>query len=404
MGRVVLDADDDDLVVTSDRRGPVVLPLTQIQPNPENPRPSKLEVDEMAEDLKARGQLQNVNLMTRQAFLREKPYLTDRLTSAPYVLVNGHRRHAGAVQAGLPGLRYELRDEWVAKDIDEAAIRENVHRLDMNPMHMARHLARMLPDYGNSQRKLAKAIGKQSAWVNQHINLTKLPEDLQNAVESGHLMFKLAREAVRLHPDLQPLLASGELPSEVALAWLVEERIKPDEQLRRWENGPPYTAAELARSAQSPKQDVGSPAEADRGPAVPAQAPSPEPQGEYPVLTPAQDGASDGGGVDGPSPGSNGDAAPARPDGGAYSVLTPAGDSRADASSPRPSGPDAAQMPASSRNGVDGQLHIRVAERSPRALADALRRELTLGELAELVRILADDGADERRDGVAAAS
>lgn len=242
MSRVVLGEDDDELTVaTADAAPqPVMMPCDQMQPNPENLRPTDLQIDETAKDLGENGQLHNINVMSKEAFLREKPHLAADLTDQPIVVINGCRRLAGARKAGLAGLRYEQHDEWTANQIDEAMIRENVHRLDLNPVLLGRKLADMVPRYG-SERKLAAALSKQPAWVNHRIGLTKLHHDLQRAVEEDRILFKIARECTRLHPDLQPRLASGELPADVAQAWLVELRLKPDQQMVRWQVGPPFT-------------------------------------------------------------------------------------------------------------------------------------------------------------------
>lgn len=238
---------------------PALLPFDQMQPNPENPRPSDLQLDELCESLKARGQLQNVNVMTRAAFIAQKPYLTEQLTAAPYVVVNGCQRLAVGPKAGLPGLKYEIHDEWTADDIDEALISENEDRYNLNPMLLGRQLFRMLhrpkyggtPDKPGSQRKLAEALGKQHPWVNQRIGLVKLDPTLQLAIEQGDVPWTIAREAVRLAAELQPKLATGELPHEVAQLWLVKQRIDQDEQLARWKAGPPYTGAADGQAEQA---------------------------------------------------------------------------------------------------------------------------------------------------------
>lgn len=347
MARVVLGADDDEeLVVTPDRRGPADLPLHQLQVNPANPRPSQLRVDEMAEDLKRNGQLQNINVMSRAAFTRPdaKPELADRLSPAPYVIVNGNRRFAAAEQAGLTALRYEIKDDWTAREIDEAVVRENIHRQDMNPMHLGRFLLGMLPRYNDSQRQLAKAISKTQPWVNQLINLTKLHPDLQSAVESGTVRFAVARECTRLHPDLQPLLASGELPEEVAQGWLMKERIKADEQWERWSAGPPYIRPEGNGMA-------------------------PTPGNEYPTREEAS--------TNGAAPKTHERGADAEVAGTATSrEIGPAAFEGADQRQPR-----------TRRNG-DGGFALRAFERSPRAIADALRTQLTSEEIGQLISAL----------------
>jgi ParB family chromosome partitioning protein len=244
MGRVKLGERDDELVVSApDPARPRILPLHQLQPNPENPRPPEADIQETADSLRDHGQLQNINVMTLASFRAQKPHLASQLTPAPYVVINGCRRLAAAHRAGLAGLRYEQHDDWTENDIDEAVVTENEQRLDVNPLELGRHLARMLPRY-RSHRALAAALNKGQPWVSQRIGLTTLHPDLQAAVATDTVAFTLARECTRLHDDLQPLLASGELPAEVARLWLMELRLKADEQLTRWQAGPPYLVEE----------------------------------------------------------------------------------------------------------------------------------------------------------------
>ncbi|WP_340672118.1 ParB N-terminal domain-containing protein (plasmid) [Saccharopolyspora sp. ID03-671] len=345
MARVVLGGDDDesDIAVIPSTALPEDIPLHKMQPNPENPRPTDLEVDETKEDLQARGQLQNLNVMSKAAFLDRKPYLADQLGSEPVVVINGCRRLAAAKAGGLKALSGRYRDDWTEDQIDEAMITENVHRKQLNPLLLGRHLKRMASRYG-SQRKLAKGINKDPAWVRQRIALTDLHPDLQEAIEAERIMFKVARECSRLHPDLQPLLASGELPESVAQQWLTEERIRQDEQLARWKAGPPYVASD--EPAHRPATGDG--------------------ESEYPVLTPeVQEAAA---GTVGTEPSELGDAQ------GEYPVLT---EPKAPAGQPR------------ERSARQPQLIIRVEERSPTALAEALREHLTAHEVKELIEALA---------------
>lgn len=231
-----------DAAVDEPAPPPRLLPFNQMEPNPENARHPEHKVDERVADLKSRGQLQNINVMTRDRFLAVKPHLEDRLKGAPYVVVNGCLRFTAGPRAGLAGLKYDVRDDWDADDIDEAMVAENVHRDDINPMLLARQLGRMLerPKYGGSARALGEALNKKHPWVPERLNLNKLHPDLQDAIEAERIKFNLARQCVRLHADLQPKLASGELPENVAKAWLITLKIKPDEQLRRWKAGEPF--------------------------------------------------------------------------------------------------------------------------------------------------------------------
>lgn len=240
MARVKLGDDDEKVIVVDRGTSPAkLIRVEDLQGNPENPRPTDLEVADMEESLRLQGQLHNINVMSRGAFLREKRYLADSLNDKPYVVVNGRRRMLAAPAAGLEKLKYELRDNWTAEQIDRATILENEDRLDVNPLHLGRYLKRMLAGY-ESQRKLAQALGKGQAWVQQRIGLTTLHEDLQKVIDQGRIHFALARHCTRLAPELQPRLAAGDLPVDVAQAWLVTLKLKPEEQLARFAAGPPF--------------------------------------------------------------------------------------------------------------------------------------------------------------------
>lgn len=344
MGRVKLDFDDEEDVVSTAPANTVA--VDQLQPNPENPRPTDLAIEDTAERLKAKGQLQNINIMSREAFLAVKPHLADDLGPEPYVVINGCRRLAAARKAGLGRLRFEEHNEWSENDVDEALITENDDRVDLNPMLLGQHLARMVHRYG-SARKLAQGLGKTQPWVSQRIGLTELHPALQQAVLDERIRFKVVRECTRLHPELQPLLASGELQEDIVQAWLTEERIKPDEQLERWKAGPPYLASAVSTTA--PSTDAG--------------------RSEYRVFTPEE--ASPNGG-DHQSVGSNGElGASSAESAGEYPVFT---EQRED-------------TPSSAQRAKDG-VTITTADRSPQTLAAALRKHLSADELSELARLL----------------
>lgn len=280
MGRVKLDFDEDEDIVEA--APPNTVAVEQLQPNPENPRPSKLEIKDRANDLRSRGQLQNINIMSLESFSAAKPHLTDELGPQPYVVVNGCLRLASALEAGVPRLKYEQHDEWDENGIDEALVNENEDRTPLNPLLLGRHLQRMLPRYG-SARKLAAALNKQQAWISQRLRLTELDPELQQAIEHDRVMFKVARECSRLHPDLQPLLARGELSEAVVRQWLVELRLSREEQLRLWREGPPYLPgatghADTAEEGEYPV--LSSTEDVDREPKKTTELPA-----EYPVLT-----------------------------------------------------------------------------------------------------------------------
>lgn len=183
---------------------PTVLPLSALCHNPFNPREELTDLEETAESLRAKGQIQPVTVVRRAAFLGVHPGQEAALGDADFVVIDGNRRLAAAHVAGLEKLRVDVHDDLAvsAADILESALIANVHRVDVPPLDQARAIRELLAQHG-SQEQVAKRLGKSGAWVSQRLALLELPEDLQEKVESGELTVKEGRRIGRLAPEEQ---------------------------------------------------------------------------------------------------------------------------------------------------------------------------------------------------------
>jgi ParB family chromosome partitioning protein len=172
------------------------------------------------------------------------------------VIVNGHCRWAAGGDPHIDGLRAVVHTDWGHLEMDRAIVIENVHRLDLNPLLLGRHLVAMLPDYGHSHRALAEALHKSRGWVDQRIALTKLAPELQARLEADDLPFALARDAgTHLHPRAQQALGRDRISIEVATQW-IQARIPPDKQvllLDHLENPPPPPPSPAPAPTEPPR-------------------------------------------------------------------------------------------------------------------------------------------------------
>ncbi|MFB7484467.1 ParB/RepB/Spo0J family partition protein [Streptomyces anulatus] len=181
------------------KRPPAAVGLKELAHNPFNPREELTEIEETAASLRERGQIQPVTVVRRATFLRAHPGQEDALGEAQYVVVDGNRRLAAAVAAGLDELRIDVNDALAvtAADILESALIANVHRVDVAPLDQANALQELVGVHG-SQGKVAKRLGKTPAWVSQRLALLELTPDLQEKVESGELRVEPARRIGRM--------------------------------------------------------------------------------------------------------------------------------------------------------------------------------------------------------------
>ncbi|MFD4865295.1 ParB/RepB/Spo0J family partition protein [Streptomyces sp. NPDC058412] len=192
------------------KRPPAAVPLTDLAHNPFNPRTELLDVEETAESLRAKGQIQPVTVVRREAFLTVHPGQEDALGSAPYVVIDGNRRLAAAHAAGLNELRIDVHDGLAesSEGILESALIANIHRVDVDPLDQARALKQLVEAHGE-QKVVAARLGKTPAWVSQRLSLLKLPDDLQDKVEAKVLTVKDARRIGGLPADEQHAAAEA---------------------------------------------------------------------------------------------------------------------------------------------------------------------------------------------------
>ncbi|MFH8894148.1 ParB/RepB/Spo0J family partition protein [Streptomyces sp. NPDC054904] len=188
---------------------PSEVPIEALAHNPFNLREDLTDLDELAQSLTVRGQLQPLAVATRMAFMEAHPGQTDGLGRAPYVVIDGNRRLAAAHLAGLKTMHIHVNDSLSASaaDILESALIANVHRVDVAPMDQARALQELVEVHG-SQAQVAKRLGKTAAWVSQRLTLLNLTPTLQEKVETGELKVEPARRIGRLPQEEQAAAAN----------------------------------------------------------------------------------------------------------------------------------------------------------------------------------------------------
>ncbi|MEU3038109.1 ParB/RepB/Spo0J family partition protein [Streptomyces griseoaurantiacus] len=186
------------------RRPPAAVALDLLAHNPFNPRDELTDIEETAESLRVKGQIQPVTVVRRAAFLQAHPGQEATVDKAEYVVVDGNRRLAAAHLAGLPELRIDVNDDLAAsaEDVLESALVANIHRVDVPPMDQAKAIQELVQVHG-SQGEVARRLGKTPAWVSQRLALLELTPDLQEKVETGVLKVEPARRIGRLPKEQQ---------------------------------------------------------------------------------------------------------------------------------------------------------------------------------------------------------
>ncbi len=187
----LLDEVDPALADAGPGRGASEIELSQIEPNPDQPRRSIAapELEALAASIREQGLLQ--------------PILVRPLGAGRYQIVAGERRWRAAGAAGLaaiPALVRELDDRQVL----EIGIVENVQREDLNALDEAQAYQTLIERFGHTQAAVADAVGKSRSHIANTLRLLQLPQSVREHVLSGRLTAGHAR-AVAAAPDPQAL-------------------------------------------------------------------------------------------------------------------------------------------------------------------------------------------------------
>lgn len=192
----------------------ISLPLEKLHCTRFNPRRNfgtEAELREFGEKLK-KEQLQPAVVVSRAAYLKLWPSETERVGSASYVIANGERRYRASQLIGLPTIEVVHRED-VAKpkaNFLDAVQSENNDRRDLDPIERAIATETMVTELGGADQ-VAAYYGKTKGWVSQQRKLLKLAPDLQDVVSSGEMPVRVAREIAGLPQGAQVAAWKDEL-------------------------------------------------------------------------------------------------------------------------------------------------------------------------------------------------
>ncbi|WP_073819378.1 ParB/RepB/Spo0J family partition protein [Streptomyces sp. CB02261] len=190
---------------------PTVLDLALISGNPDNPREALGDVSGMASSLLEVGQIQAITVASVEAYLRDRPERASELEpGAEYVVIDGHRRLAGAKEANLTSIKVTVDDARVSTDevLLESAFVANAQRENLSDLEEAQALKTLVKFYG-SQHKAAKRLGVSQPYISQRLSLLELEPQLQADLEAGLRKVEHVRGLGKLSPAEQRATADA---------------------------------------------------------------------------------------------------------------------------------------------------------------------------------------------------
>lgn len=150
----------------------VDIPVSQLMPNPHNPRRDVGDVTELADSIRAQGIKQEL-LVTPAG---------DRDGVPQYRVVIGHRRLAAARLAGRDMVPCRV-EELSAREERELMLVENTQRVDLTPLEEADGYQGLL-DLGVRVKEMAVRTGRSMRLVRGRLKIASIPRSVREASPS----------------------------------------------------------------------------------------------------------------------------------------------------------------------------------------------------------------------------
>ncbi|EPG65285.1 ParB/RepB/Spo0J family partition protein [Leptospira wolffii] len=174
--------------------------LTEIRPNPEQPRRTFNEesLRELAETIKAHGVIQPIVVKD---------------TGSGYEIISGERRYRACKLAGFVKIPVVVKKANANQTLEIALI-ENIQRENLNPIEEALAYKTLSERTGLKITDIASRVGKNRATVSNLIRLLQLPDSVMDLVKNGRISEGHAR----------PLLAIADRKKAEQVAYQIAEK------------------------------------------------------------------------------------------------------------------------------------------------------------------------------------
>lgn len=167
-----------------------MIPRSQLEPHPDNPRKDLGDLTELAASIKRSGILQNLTVVPHP----DKPGV--------YRIIIGHRRFAASAMAGIDELPCAIEDMSPADQV-ATMLAENMQRNDLT---IADHVSgvQMMLDLGESVKAIADKTGMSETSVRKRVSIASLPrKQMTLAADKGATLLDLLEVTKLEDPEAQ---------------------------------------------------------------------------------------------------------------------------------------------------------------------------------------------------------
>ena len=228
---------------TTDGDKPLRLPITEIEPNRDQPRKhfDDEALQELCDSIKIHGVIQ--------------PLVVRPISDGGYQLIAGERRWRASRMAGLTEVPVVIR-EMAENETMEIALIENLQREDLNPIEEAEGFRVLMDNYSLTQQEAAERVGKSRPAVANTMRLLALPVKTLDYVKQDKISAGHARALLPLNEEARINLVADEIIRKCLSVRDVEKMVKnilsdkkhkeKDEEKKKEKRDPFYDECEIA--------------------------------------------------------------------------------------------------------------------------------------------------------------
>jgi len=173
----------DELARRSNTHIGSMIPLSLIEPNPDQPRTNLGDLAELTQSIREKGVLE--------------PILVRAWGEGGYQIISGERRFRAAGAAGLeeiPAIEFDADD----KEVVEIALIENIQRKDLTAFEEAEGFLVLQEKFEYTHEKIAQVIGKSRTTITETLQLNEIPDRIrvlcrEAGISSKSMLVQIAR-------------------------------------------------------------------------------------------------------------------------------------------------------------------------------------------------------------------
>jgi ParB family transcriptional regulator, chromosome partitioning protein len=158
-----------------------MVPLSTIEPDPNQPRSTMGDLDELVASIRDKGVLEPILVRPRPGLEEEDS--DDGPAGVLYRIISGERRFRASQEAGLyevPVIEMDVSEQEAL----EIALIENLQRKDLTPFEEAEGYRLLAENHGYTHEEISSSVGKSRTVITESLSLLQMPPRVRDTVQA----------------------------------------------------------------------------------------------------------------------------------------------------------------------------------------------------------------------------